>query len=219
MNMQHNGFVGHPIAARTGERFAERMRRISAAQLDEGALATVNCRISAGRAPWFALRVWTGRELAVEKSLCEAGLVALVPMRKGPDLRRRHRVIEGAMMPVMHGYVLVQILQVTAYLTGLLGIDHVIDVLGGCDRPKRLSEVEVNRFNALANAGTYDWERPVDIVVTAGERVFITAGPFSGQHAIVASPNRKGRGDVVVAISFMGGEVPVSVPLALLRKL
>lgn len=219
MNMQHNGFVGRPIAAQTGEGFEGRMRRISAAQLDEGALATMNCRISAGKAPWFALRVWTGRELVVEKSLSAVGLCSLVPMRKGPDLRRRHRVIEGAMMPVMHGYVLVQVLPVTEYLTGILGVEHVIDVLGGCEHPKRLSEHEVSRFNSLAGSGAYDWERPVDLVVAADDKVIVTDGPFAGHRASVVTPNRKGRGDVVVSIRIMGGEVPVSVPLALLRKL
>lgn len=219
MNVQHKSFGGQSISARSGERFAERMRRISAAQLDEGALATINCRINAGKAPWFALRVWTGRELAVEKSLMEAGVRSLVPMRKGPDVRRRGRVMEGAMLPVIHGYVLVQMLPVAEYLTGFLGVEHVIDLLGGCDKLRQLSDKEVNGFNALALGGAYDWERPVDIVLTVGEPVFITAGPFSGQRAVVVTPNRNGRGDVVVAVTFMGGDVPVSVPLALLKKL
>lgn len=219
MNMQHSGFTGRPVAAHAGDRFSDRMRRISAAQLDEGALATLNCRINAGKAPWFALRVWTGREQAVENSLSSMGITSLVPMRRGPDLRRRHRIIPGSMIPVINGYVLVQMLPVAEYLTGFLGVEHVIDLLGGCDKLRQLSDKEVNRFNALALGGAYDWERPVDIVLTVGEPVFITAGPFSGQHAVVVTPNRKGRGDVVVAITFMGGEVPVSVPLALLKKL
>lgn len=217
--MQHRGMVGAPIASQSGDRFDERMRRITDGLLDEGALVTVNCRISGGKVPWFALRVWTGREKSVEKALESVGVRSLVPMRKGPDLRRRHRVIEGAMMPVIHGYVLVQMLQQPEYLAGLQGLEHAIDVLGGCERPMRVSDKEVSRFNALAVDGAYDSERPVDLLVTAGEPVWITAGPFNNQKAIVVTPNRKGRGDVVVAIDFMGGEVPVTVPLALLRKL
>jgi transcription termination/antitermination protein NusG len=219
MIMQHKGMSGLPIAVGSGDRFKDRMRRITDGMLDEGALVTVNCRINGGKAPWFALRVWTGREKAVENSLDAMGIRSLVPMRKGPDLRRRGRVIEGAMMPVIHGYVLVQMMASAEYLAGLQGVDHAIDVLGGCERPMRLSDKEVSRFNALALGGAYDWERPVDMILKVGEPVFVDAGPFSGQKAIVVTPNRKGRGDVVVAIDFMGGEVPVTVPLALLKKL
>ncbi|SOC48422.1 transcriptional antiterminator NusG [Rhizobium subbaraonis] len=219
MNMQHKGFLGSPIGLGAGERFADRMKRINEARLDEGALLTMNWRISAANVPWFALRVWTGREKAVETTLDGMGIRCLVPMRKGPDLRRRHRVIEGAMMPVIHGYVLVQMLPFADYLAGLQGVDHAIDVLGGCEKPMRISSAEVSRFNALAQCGAYDWERPVDLSLEQGEQVFITAGPFTGLHAIVATASKKGRGDVVVVIRFMGGEVPLTVPLALLRKL
>ena len=195
------------------------MRRITDGMLDEGALVTLNCRINGGKAPWFALRVWTGREKVVDDALARMGVRSLVPMRKGPDLRRRHRVIPGTMMPVIHGYVLVQMLPQPEYLAGLQGLEHAIDVLGGCERPMRISDKEVSRFNALALSGTYDSERHVELQVTAGEPVWITAGPFNNQKGIVVTPNRNGRGDVVVEIRFMGGEVPVTVPLALLRKL
>jgi transcription termination/antitermination protein NusG len=219
MMMQHRELTGLPIATGTRDGFRDRMRRITDDLLDEGALVTLNCRINGGRAPWFALRVWTGREKSVENTLETMGVRSLVPMRKGPDLRRRGRVIEGTMMPVIHGYVLVQMLPQAEYLAGLQGLEHAIDVLGGCERPMRITDKEVSRFNALARGGSYDWERPVDLILTEGEPVWITAGPFNNQKALVVTPNRKGRGDVVVAIRFMGGEVPVTVPLALLRKL
>ncbi|MDX0448963.1 antitermination protein NusG [Sinorhizobium medicae] len=219
MIMQRSTFTGSPIALQGHDRFADRMRRMTDGLLDEGALLTANLRISGGRAPWFALRVWTGREKTVEKSLDAMGVRSLVPMRKGPDLRRRHRVVPGQMMPVIHGYVLVQMVAQAEYLAGLLGVEHVIDVLGGCDRPMRLSDKEVSRFSGLARSGDYDWERPVALQVRAGEAVLITAGPFCDRKATVVTPSKKGRGDVVVSIDFMGGEVPVIVPLALLKKL
>ncbi|MCB5201900.1 antitermination protein NusG [Neorhizobium sp. T786] len=201
------------------ECFEDRMRRITDSLLDEGALATVNCRINGGCAPWFALRVWTGREKTVENTLDVMGIRSLVPMRKGPDLRRRHRVIEGSMMPVIHGYVLVQMMPKAEYLAGLQGVEHAIDVLGGCERPMRISDKEVSRFNAMASNGAYDAEKVVGLILGAGERVEITDGPFFGLTASVVTPNRKGRGDVVVTIRLMGGDVPVTVPLAMLRKL
>ncbi len=217
--MQHRQMDGILVAIAKRESFDERMQRISASLLDEGALVTLNCRINGGKAPWFALRVWTGREKAVETALDAMGIHCLVPMRKGPDLRRRHRIIEGQMMPVIHGYVLVQMVAKAEYLSGLQGVEHAIDVLGGCERPMRISDREVSRFNALARSGAYDAEKPVDLVVREGEPVLVTEGPFRSQQAIVVTPNRKGRGDVVIAIRFMGGEVPVTVPLALLQKM
>ncbi|WP_139108373.1 transcription termination/antitermination NusG family protein [Ensifer sp. LC499] len=217
--MQHRGMTGAPIATESKDGFRDRMRRITDSLLDEGALLTVNCRINGGKAPWFALRVWTGRERVVEKSLEEMGVRSLVPMRKGPDLRRRHRLIEGQMMPVIHGYVLVQLLAQPEYLAGLQGIEHAIDVLGGCEKPMRLSDKEVSRFSALARGGKYDFERPADLMVSAGESLRVTAGPFTNFKATVITPNKRGRGDVVVSISIMGGEVPVTVPLALLERL
>ncbi|MQX77123.1 antitermination protein NusG [Sinorhizobium medicae] len=219
MIMQRSTFTGSPIALQGPDRFADRMRRISDGLLDEGALLTANLRISGGKAPWFALRVWTGREKTVENRLDAIGVRSLVPMRKGPDLRRRGRVIEGQMMPVIHGYVLVQMMALSEYLAGLLGLEHVIDVLGGCERPMRLSDKEVSRFNSLARKGNFDWERPVHLVVRTGDPVWITAGPFCDRKATVVTPSKKGRGDVVVSIDLMGGEVPVTVPLALLKKL
>lgn len=217
--MQHRELVGSPIANDGNDGFRERMRRITDSMLDEGALLTMNCRINGGKAPWFALRVWTGREKTVENTLEEMGVRSLVPMRKGPDLRRRGRVIEGAMMPVVHGYVLVQMMPFAQYLTGLQGLEHAIEVLGGCENPRRLSDAEVNRFNILARGGKYDFERPVEIVVRVGDRVLITDGPFVGVTATVVTPNSKCHGDVVVASSIMGREVPVTVALALLQKL
>lgn len=219
MMMQHKELVGRPIANDGKDGFRERMRRITDSMLDEGALVTLNCRINGGKAPWFALRVWTGREKAVEKALEEMGIRSLVPMRKGPDYRRRGRIIKGQMVPVIHGYVLVQLLSRPEYLAGLQGVEHAIDVLGGCERPRRLSDVEVNRFNMLACGGEYDFERPAEIVVGAGDRVLITDGPFGKLTAQVVTPNRNRRGDVVVSVSIMGGEVPVTVPLALLERL
>lgn len=217
--MQHRTVVGSPIANFYGDRFEDRMKRISASLLDEIGLVMVNCRMNGGRAPWFALRVWTGKEKAVESSLEQLGICSLVPMRKGPDLRRRHRVIEGTMMPVIHGYVLVQLIAKAEYLAGLLGVEHAISVLGGCDRPMRVREAEVKRFNDLAASGAYDSQRSVAISVRAGERVRLGDGPFRGFGAVVVTPNRKEHGDVVVTVRIMGGEVPMTVPLAMLEKL
>lgn len=212
--MQRNGnMVGMPIGVRRGAGFEESERRMRLERLE---MAT---RMVRHDSPWFALRCWTGRESAVDNALAKAGISSLVPMRKGPDLRRRHRVIEGAMMPVIHGYVLVQMASEPLFLDAFKGIEHVIEVLGGCLKPRPMSGAEVNHFKSMADNGAYDWEKPCGLIVQAGDRVMINGGPFHQFTAQVITPNRKGRGDVVVSVRMLGGDVPVTIPLALLEKL
>lgn len=217
--MQHRAMDGVAIGGFGSQSFDDRMRRIRDAQLEEGALVAMNGRIMGASVPWFALRVWTGREKAVEKALSDADVLALVPMRKGPDLRRRHRVIEGTMMPVIHGYVLVQMVAEPAFLTGLLAVEHVIEVLGGMDRPRRVSAEEISKFKALAEGGAYDWEKVSRVIFRIGEKVRIKDGPFGGLPAEVVTCRSDGRGDAVVMISIFHSEVPATIPLALLEKL
>lgn len=211
--MQRNGnMVGMPIGVHRGDGFSDSEKRM---RLDRLELAS---RVVSDDSPWFALRCWTGREEAVDKALEKVGVVSLVPMRKGPDLRRRHRVIEGKFMPVIHGYVLVRMVCEPLFLDAFKGIEHVIEVLGGCLSPRPMTGLEVNHFKAMADGGAYDWEKPCDLIVSAGEAVRITDGPFSRWNAVVVTPSRKSRGDVVVSVRMMGGEVPVTIPLALLEK-
>jgi transcriptional antiterminator NusG len=176
-------------------------------------------RIIHGDSPWFAIRVMTGRESAVQEALEVLGITALVPMRKGPDLRRRHRVIPGSLQPVIYGYVLVQSDPSPEILVAFKGVQDVIDVLGGAEKPMRVTAKEISRFKAMAEAGAYDWERPSDLVLRVGEAVRVKDGPFASFKAVVVTPNAKGKGDVVVMVDILGGSVPVTVPLAILEKL
>jgi transcriptional antiterminator NusG len=169
--------------------------------------------------PWFALRVMTGKEVTVQEGLEVLGITSLVPMRKGPDLRRRHRVIPGSLQPVIYGYVLVQSDPAPEILVAFKGLDEVLGVLGGAEKPMRVTVKEISRFKAMAEAGAYDWEKPCGLVVRAGDRVRTTDGPFSGFVASVVTPNGKGRGDVVISVDIFGRETPVTVPLAILEKL
>lgn len=212
--MQRNGnMIGMPIGVRRGSGFSEAERQM---RLDRLELAT---RIVSDDSPWFALRCWTGREEAVDNALSKAGILSVVPMRKGPDLRRRGRLIEGRLIPVIHGYVLIQMAAEPLYLDAMKGIEHVIEVLGGCLSPRSMSTEEVNKFRRMAADGAYDWEKPCNLVVKAGDKVIVTDGPFGDMRGIVETPNERMRGDVVVSVSMMGRMVPVTVPLAQLEKL
>lgn len=211
--MQHRGLKGVAIATRSGSSFDHVEREARLELLERAA------RIIGADSPWFALRVMTGRELAVQEALEVLGINSLVPMRKGPDLRRRHRVIPGSLQPVIYGYVLVQSHPLPDILVAFKGLDDVIGVLGGAEKPMRVTASEINRFKAMAEAGLYDWEKPCGLVVAAGDRVKMSAGPFEGWAGVVVTPNSKGKGDAVVMINLMGGEIPMTVPLAILEKL
>lgn len=169
--------------------------------------------------PWFALRVMTGCEKAVEKALSDYSVEALVPMRKGKTWERRGRKIEGHPMPVVHGYVLVRFLPCVAAFDAIGSVDKVIGFLRAGEEAKRISHGEVDRFYRRAVAGEYDWKTVSAVSYRAGERVRITDGPFGGMVAEVVTPNSKGKGDVVVVVDMLGGQVPVTIPLAMLEKL
>ncbi len=211
--MQHRAVQGVAIGVRAHVRFEDMERET---RLEMLALAA---RIIHGDSPWFAIRVMTGRESAVQEALEVLGITALVPMRKGPDLRRRHRVIPGSLQPVIYGYVLVQSDPSPEILVAFKGVQDVIDVLGGAEKPMRVTAKEISRFKAMAEAGAYDWERPSDLVLRVGEAVRVKDGPFASFKAVVVTPNAKGKGDVVVMVDILGGSVPVTVPLAILEKL
>ncbi|WP_377299735.1 transcription termination/antitermination protein NusG [Rhizobium sp. SGZ-381] len=207
--MQHKALTGLPIgiARDTDQDRRERLKRLR------------GCCDSGVHMRWFAARVASGREQAVENQLTDIGIEALVPMRKGPDLRRRHRVIPGVMMPVIHGYVLVHMPVDGVVLAGLRCLDHFISLVGGYERPMAITAQEVKRFKDLAEAGVYDWEKPTGKVFRRGDRVKLFDGPFTGFDGEVVSCRSDGKGDVVVSLEVFGRETHVTVPLAICEKL
>lgn len=211
--MQHRGLTGVAIATRARSSFNEVEREARLGTLERAS------RIIRSDSPWFALRVMTGKEIVVHEALEVLGITSIVPQRKGPDLRRRGRVIEGSMQPVIYGYVLVQSDPHPEILVAFKGVEQVIDVLGGADRPMRVTTQEINRFKAMAEAGAYDWAAPSGLVVKPGELLRVTAGPFSNLKAVAQTASTKGRGDVVVSVNVFGRETPVTMPLAMLEKL
>ncbi|MCF1452283.1 hypothetical protein FS774_07005 [Agrobacterium vitis] len=206
--MQHNQISGVAIGSGVSND-----RRI---KLESLALGRADCGLVRR---WFAVRVASGREKAVEKALDDYGVEALVPLRRIPERRHGPRLVPEQWVPVIHGYVLVCLPVNGVILAGLLGIDWVSGVVGGYDRPRPILDREVNIFKELSVSGTYDLDAPVAIVVRVGERVRVASGPFAGRMAVVEGGGTKGRGDVVVSVELFGAEVPMTLPLAMLAKL
>jgi transcriptional antiterminator NusG len=211
MMMQHDKLDGAPIAVGMGERFDDRMRRIR-----EGLLIAATVR-AADDSPWFAIRVMSGHEIAVKNTMDDVGVEAVVPMRKGPEYRRRGRVMPARLIPAMTSYVLVRFMPSDDALMGIRGMDHVIGVLGGCINPHRVSNNEVNRFKALADDGALDWERPT-VIFRVGETVRVKDGPFAAFCGKIVSCRGDGKGDAVVEVGMFGRMTAVLMPLAMIEK-
>ncbi|MBY2911370.1 transcription termination/antitermination protein NusG [Rhizobium leguminosarum] len=211
MTMQRDKFEGAPIAVGGSEGFEGRMRRIRAEMLHA---ASVRARDDS---PWFAIRVMSGREKTVNEALEKAGVEAVVPMRKGPEYRRRGRVIPASFIPVMTGYVLVRFMASDEAFLGVSGMEHVMGVLGGCLNPHRVSDKEVKRFKTLAENGKLDWEKPV-CSFKKGEQVRISEGPYVGFLGRIISCRSDAKGDAVVEMEIFRGVTSVLVPLAILEK-
>jgi transcriptional antiterminator NusG len=211
MTMQRDKFEGIPIGVGRSEGFEARMRRIRAEMLPAASLRT------GADSPWFAVRVMSGREIAVNRALEEAGIEAVVPMRMGPEYRRRGRVIPASQIPVMTGYVLVRFFASDEAFLAIRGIEYVIDVVGGCLSPHRIPDAEVKRFKALADDGQLNWERPVRCF-KKGEKVLVSDGPFAKFTGKIITCRNDGKGDAVVEMTLFSGTVPVLMPLAILEK-
>lgn len=210
MNMQHKWTWGIPLHGEARGEDRERTARLE--KLQEGA----------NRLPgrfWFAVRVWTGREMAVENALVERGIETCLPMRMGPELRRRGRVLPPSIMPAIHGYVLVRLAPDGALLAALQALEFFIEVVGGFEKPVSVSDEEVRRFKALADAGLYDWKNGSHVRWRIGDKASIAHGIFFGARCEIISCRNDGCGDAVVQVSLMGKAVAMTVPLAILEKL
>jgi len=168
-------------------------------------------------ARWICLRVMTGREKAVEAALEALDIEAMVPTRKGPEYRRRGRVIPPADIPVLIGYTLVRCVPSATAMAGLNTIEHVIGVLGGWEAPVAINAEFIKRYRQKAADGGYDYDRP-GIAVRKGQKVTIAEGPFGGIEGTVLTAPSGTIGDAVVEFSMMGRTVAMVVPLAILES-
>lgn len=216
--MQHRGSLLGGVVSDSGLIKLARIADEQAAKLRW--LSMASRRIVAdypNHARWICLRVMTGREKAVQKSLEALDIEALVPTRRGKVHHRRGRVIPASDVPVLIGYALVRCVYSTTAMAGLETVEHVIGVLGGWETPVPISEEYVNKYIEKAATGAYDYERP-GIIVRSGEKVRVTEGPFGGIAGIVITAPTDGIGDAVIEITLIGKPVPMLVPLANIEK-
>lgn len=191
---------------------SEKMARISQMHRDEALLPAPS------DSPWCCLKVCFGREMAVHETLDGHGIECLVPMRMGRERRVRHRVIPARKEPAITGYVFARFTVTAEALSGLRAVEWVLGVLGDDGEPWCISHEKVMKYNALAEDGGLDWENVGHVVFRANEKVQVNDGPFCGFGGVVVSARRDGRGDAVVEVDMCGRKVPVTLPVAILRK-
>ncbi|WP_245278344.1 transcription termination/antitermination NusG family protein [Ensifer aridi] len=170
-----------------------------------------------GQKSWFVLQTLTGREKAVENVLEQAGVEALVPTRKAPDVRRRGRIIEGQERPIMRGYVMVHAVLSPASLAGLRRVEHVIGIVGGAERPWCADDKSVKMIKALAGKAKAA-NKAQALPFEPGEKVAFKEGPFYLLEGVVVAVDGE-RLEAEIEVMILGGHVPFkNVPLEILEK-
>ncbi|OLP56657.1 hypothetical protein BJF92_11250 [Rhizobium rhizosphaerae] len=168
-------------------------------------------------AHWYALQVWERRELAVEKSLQDAAVIAVVPVEEGEEVIRRGRKWRTPDRPWMPGYVLVKIVWSAAAAMALRRQKHVIGIVGGLERPVRIPDKNVRDFSAdisqrieAERQRKADWSYPFRL----GQLIRINCGPFLGftGELMIMRNGKPPHGQAIIGI--FGRETPVDMPLA-----
>ncbi|KQY71340.1 hypothetical protein ASD52_06560 [Ensifer sp. Root142] len=171
-----------------------------------------------GNASWFVIQTVTGREKLVEKELQDAGVDALLPMRKGKRVLKRGRMRDIPELPAMPGYVLVHCVYSAAAMAGLRHVDHVLWVVGKPEKPYRVPVQEVDAFKEKAEAGQYD-HRDITVTFSKGENVRISDGPFASFPGVVTSVDEKQPYRITVEASIFGRATPIELDIAQIEKL
>lgn len=176
-------------------------------------------------AGWYCLHVLTGRESSVEKALTDERVECLVlrePERKVVR-RKREWTLPGKLW--LPGFVLVRCVPSNEAFRGLLGIQHVTDIVGGWVRPYRVSDESISQFNAVMQEKEEERERQrleqeaKNASIKAGDRVLIKLGPFTGFEARVVKMLKGKDKRCNVEYKLMGRAGQLNIPLANLEKL
>jgi len=225
MNMQpKRGQFGTSIEIRSYAEFKQEKtrddRRITLSHLSMATTRVID-RITADypemKPRWYCLQVMTGREIAVEKHLALAGVEVLVVRTNPYRVVRRGRIKHIAPHPVITGYVLVRVIALAEAISGLLGVDDVIGIVGGPLTPYRAIDEEIDRFKGLAEVGAYDHRVVAKTKFMVGEQVRVKDGPFASFCAIVITQDLE-RFRVCVEVNIFGRATPVDLDVAQIDK-
>lgn len=178
-----------------------------------------------GERHWYVLETFSGCERAVEKRLADENVRAYLPMIEGGKALVRHRVVQRSARPALPGYLLVSLVPSAAAFTALAHLKQVVGFVGGCEKPHRVSDEDVNRFKI--KLGEYDANSAHSESFSKGDWVRFEEGPFIGysgriqkiRKMVVMRGLRPIAVEAVVELRLGDQEKTVTTPLALLGKL
>ncbi|AYD00012.1 transcription termination/antitermination NusG family protein [Neorhizobium sp. NCHU2750] len=170
------------------------------------------------KAGWFCIAVEFGRENDVENLMQKEGIHALVPMRMGPERKRRGKVLPPQPMPVLLGYMLVRCVFSGHAASALQSFKGVKGMVGGWCGQHVLSDEKVNRYMDMAASGLFDWERSKEpsSLFRQGVSVRVIEGPFVGFSGPIVS---MGKGGAIVEVHIFGKLTPCIFPLEMIEPL
>jgi transcription termination/antitermination protein NusG len=175
--------------------------------------------MSGPEARWAVLIVAAGQDKAVDKALTEARICHWMPVCKVFPKRRAGRKgkpRETVERLAFQGYMLVNLVWTAEGAQGLKSVDGVVDVLGGWERPRPLSETDVLKAKTFLERDPEAIEK-LTKAFTKGEMVRINDGPLAHHNAIVTETLDQGM-MVLVEIMLFGRPVPVRLEVAQIDK-
>lgn len=169
-------------------------------------------------AGWFCLSVRHRAEFAVEKDLQAADIIACVPRRMGEEKVHRGRRLPAPILPVIPGYILVQVVPSASAFMAMRHLDRVTGIVGRGEIPYRLPVEKIEHFIALAASGRYD-HRVEKVSYIPGEMVAVIDGPFASFPATVVAINEEdGASRINVEVNIFGRMTPVELDIAQVGK-
>jgi len=171
---------------------------------------------------WYTLRVYTGREDHVARTILDAAksvglekkiLEVLVPKQKQIEIKSGKKITKEK--KILPGYVLVKMHldnETMAFLTSLEEIRGFVRV-GNYIVP--LSEEEVTRFTQKVEDGK---EPKFKVRFMVNDAVRIIDGIFKGQVGKVTEVDEE-KGKVKVLISMLGTDIPYEINITEVEKL
>ncbi|MDI7864316.1 antitermination protein NusG [Rhizobiaceae bacterium n13] len=193
---------------------ADRIARIAAEKLRAASITMIERKPK--MAKWYCLRVESGKEFVVEKSLEEANVDVFVPSEKVVFVRKGEKL--ETVRPFFVSYLLVRCVPSGEAFEGLKNVKYVLGFVGGHDGYHVVRDEDVDVFKALKGG---DIPRlATNKSMAEGDRAEIIFGPFNGFTCVVLAVKwcRESRARVQIDVSGNAFEIE-SMPLAFLKKL
>ena len=161
---------------------------------------------------WYAIFTKPRSEKKVYQRMLDNEIEAFLPLVK--TVRQwsdRKKTLE---VPLIPSYIFVCLPEKELYKT--LPIQGTVSVLKHLGKPAKIREVEIDNLRILSNNSDRH-NITMDMIVSKGDDVEVTNGPFMGLIATCVNEGKNHR--VVVNIDSMGSSFNVNIPLSFLRKL